>query len=122
MQLLAAWMAHLEACDQYPTCFQRIELIGKNIYFRSGWYMRLLAAWMAHLEACDQYPTCSQRIELNLIPSIALGMIVRMLLFPPRSSHWYSARGGVSADGTSREKKKEEISITFSDPYQKKPS
>ena len=59
-----------------------------------------------------------QRIELILTPWIALDTIVRIILFLRRGSHC-SARGGVATEGTSRDKKNVEISITFGDPYRK---
>ena len=57
-----------------------------------------------------------RRIELISTPSIALDTIVRIILFSWRGC---SARGGVAAEGTSRDKKHVEISINFSDPIQK---
>ena len=51
-----------------------------------------------------------ERIELILTPSIGLDTIVRIILFSRRGSHC-SARGGVTAEGTSWDKKNVPVEI-----------
>ena len=85
--------------------------------WQAGWYVHVSHVSCGRVDGACLLSHLLQRIELILTRSTALDTIVRIIPFSRRGSHC-SARGGVAAEGTSRNKNVE-VSITFSDPYQK---